>query len=56
MEQMSDEDVLRYAPPEIRRLWHKVAQAEAGIAGLQQQNEKILAALERIEKAVAGKS
>lgn len=47
---MPDEDVLRFAPPEIRRLWGKLAQLEQRVATLQQQNEQILAALARLEK------
>jgi hypothetical protein len=45
MEQMSDEDVMRFAPPEIRRLWRKLNQVEEGLAVLQAQQREILAAL-----------
>lgn len=45
---MPDEEVLRFAPPEIRRLWSKLAQLEQRVAAVQQQNEQILAALARL--------
>ncbi len=47
MEQMPDEEVLRFAPPEIRRLWHKLAQVESALATVRQQNEEILALLRK---------
>lgn len=56
MEQMPDEEVLRFAPPEIRRLWRKLAQVEEGLAAIHQQNDKILAALQRLERSEAPKS
>jgi len=39
---MKDEDVLRFAPPEIRRLWRRVV-------GLEDQIADVKAALQRIE-------
>lgn len=42
MEQMPDEDVLRYAPPEIRRLWRKLAAVENTLATVQAQQAEIL--------------
>jgi uncharacterized membrane-anchored protein len=45
---MPDEEVLRFAPPEIRRLWSKLAQVEQRLATVQEQNEQILAALNRL--------
>ncbi len=42
MEQMPDEDVLRYAPPEIRRLWRKLATIENTLATVQAQQAEIL--------------
>lgn len=56
LDQMPDEEVLRFAPPEIRRLWRKLAQVEAGLTAVHQQNEKILAALQRLERPEAPKS
>jgi len=50
MEQMPDEDVLRYAPPEIRRLWRKITKLEEAVSALHQQNAQILEALERLER------
>ena len=55
MEQMSDDDVLRYAPPEIRRLWHKVAQVEERLTEVQRQNEQILTALTQLQSVAAPK-
>lgn len=54
MEQMPDEDVLRYAPPEIRRLWRKITKLEEAVTTLQQQNTQILEALERLERVRSG--
>jgi len=51
LDQMPDEEVLRFAPPEIRRLWSKLAQLEQRVAAVQQQNDQILAALARLEAA-----
>lgn len=42
---MSDEDVMRFAPPEIRRLWRKLNQVEEGLSVMQAQQREILAAL-----------
>lgn len=47
MEDMPDEEVLRFAPPEIRRLWRKLARIEEGLLAVHQQNEKILSALQK---------
>ena len=56
MEQMPDEDVLRFAPPEIRRLWRKLAQVEEALVAVQQQNDQILAALQRLERTETPKA
>lgn len=45
---MKDEDVLRFAPPEIRRLWRRVTAIEA-------QLSEIKSALERIESLLRGR-
>jgi hypothetical protein len=40
---MKDEDVLRFAPPEIRRLWKRVV-------GIEEQVAEVKAAVDRIEE------
>jgi hypothetical protein len=40
---MKDEDVLRFAPPEIRRVWKRVVSVE-------EQLQEMKAALQRIEE------
>lgn len=42
MEQFSDEEVMRFAPPEIRRLWRKLLQIEEGMADLRKQQQEVL--------------
>jgi hypothetical protein len=50
MEQMADEDVLRFAPPEIRRLWRKLESLESRLEVLGRQQEEILAAVRRLDE------
>ncbi len=47
LDQLSDEGVLKYAPPEIRRLWTKLLQIESSLAMIQTQDEEILTRLPR---------
>jgi hypothetical protein len=42
---MSDDDVLRFAPPEIRRLWKHLVNLEGEVA-------EVRASLARIEEAL----
>lgn len=46
---MKDEDVLRYAPPEIRRLWKRLVSVE-------EQVKEIGAAVGRIEDLLKSRS
>lgn len=43
LDQMKDEEVLRFAPPEIRRLWKRLISVEEQVADVQ-------ATLKRIEE------
>ncbi len=43
IDQMKDEDVLRFAPPEIRRVWKRVVSVEEQLLEIKQ-------ALQRIEE------
>lgn len=40
-DQMKDEDVLRFAPPEIRRLWKRLVSVEEQVAKIQQSLDRI---------------
>jgi hypothetical protein len=41
MEGMRDEDVLRFAPPEIRRLWKRVISVESQLSTIQDTLKRI---------------
>jgi len=51
MEQMPDEDVLRYAPPEIRRIWRKLANVETALTEVRAQQAEILELLRKANRA-----
>jgi hypothetical protein len=46
---MKDEDVLRFAPPEIRRLWKRMISLETQMSDIQES-------LKRIEGLLRGRS
>ena len=45
MEQLSDEEVMRFAPPEIRRLARRIGEVETRLRDLQETQQEILAML-----------
>ena len=51
MEQMSDDDVLRYAPPEIRRMWRKLGALENALTELRAQQAETLQLLRELKNA-----
>lgn len=46
-DQMKDEDVLRFAPPEIRRLWKRLVSVEAQVIEIQETLRRIEALLKK---------
>jgi hypothetical protein len=44
---MGDEEVLRFAPPEIRRLWKRMGRIEEQLGDVQEALKRIEAALEK---------
>lgn len=48
-EGMKDEDVLRFAPPEIRRLWRRMVSIETQVADIR-------ASLQKIEELLRGRN
>jgi hypothetical protein len=46
---MKDEDVLRFAPPEIRRLWRRMVSIETQVADIR-------ASLQKIEELLRGRN
>lgn len=50
MEQMPDEDVLRYAPPEIRRIWRKLASVENALTEIRAQQAEMLELLRQAKR------
>lgn len=47
MDQLSDEEVMRFAPPEIRRLARRIGEVENRLKLLQETQTEILALLQR---------
>lgn len=47
MDQLSDEEVMRFAPPEIRRLARRLGEVETRLKALQETQAEILSLLKR---------
>lgn len=51
MEQLSDEEVMRFAPPEIRRLARRLSEVESRLELMQQNQQQILDLLRQLKSA-----